>query len=122
MKMLIYSDFADGFRAVAVLGFISPLACCMLAPTVGRTLDSVQRASGLASLLGLQCFAIIASGIVLVMAGQYEHLVVTKSPVFTILLGLSMVEKLAAITSEVAIERDWVTQLCGAWLFFFCSL
>jgi hypothetical protein len=48
------------------------------------------------------------------MAGQYEHLVVTKSPVFTILLGLSMVEKLAAITSEVAIERDWVTQLCGA--------
>jgi len=75
----------------------------------------VKRANGLASLLGLQCFAIIASGIVLVMAGQYEHLVITKSPVFSILLGLSMVEKLAAITSEVAIERDWVTQLCGTW-------
>jgi hypothetical protein len=34
-------------------------------------------------------------------------------PLFVVLLALSMVERLTAIVSELAIERDWVTQLSG---------
>lgn len=97
---------------MAMLCFVSPLACSLFAPRVGRLLDSVDRALGVASLLGLQCFSIIASGLILLLAFHYS-LSITVAPIFHIVLLLSMMEKLAAVTSEVAIERDWVTQLCG---------
>lgn len=97
---------------MAILCFVSPLACSLFAPRVGRLLDSVDRAVGVASLLGLQCFSIIASGLILLIAFHFS-ISILVAPIFHILLLLSMMEKLAAVTSEVAIERDWVTQLCG---------
>lgn len=36
------------------------------------------------------------------------------SPLFGLLVALAMSEKLTSICSELAIERDWVTQLAGA--------
>ena len=69
---------------------------------------------GLSGLLSLQCISIAVSSVIVLVASKYpEILGITRAPIFPILLGLAMVEKLAAITSEVAIERDWVTQLCG---------
>lgn len=108
----------DGYRAVAVLGFISPLACSVLAPTIGRYLDGISRPKGLASLLTAQCISIILSGILIGFASlDPASWTITLAPIFPALLVLAMLEKLAAITSEVAIERDWITQLCGEKIF-----
>lgn len=102
----------DGYRAVAMLCFISPFACLIFAPAIGRILDTVDRAFGVWSLLAVQCSSIILSGCILLHAFKYS-LSITSGPIFYFILFLQMIEKLAAVTSEVAIERDWLTQLCG---------
>lgn len=38
-----------------------------------------------------------------------------STPLFPLMVGLAMLEKLSSISSELAIERDWVTQLAGGW-------
>ena len=100
------------YRAVAVLCFVSPLACFVFAPAIGSILDTVDRAMGVATLLGVQCMSIILSGLLLILAFSWS-IPITHGIVFVAILALSMIEKLAAVTSEVAIERDWVTRLCG---------
>lgn len=47
------------------------------------------------------------------LAASNPATAITDGPLFAVLLFLSMVERLMAITSELAIERDWVTQLSG---------
>lgn len=110
---VILSNIAGGgYQAVAVLCFVSPLACFIFAPGVGRILDTVDKSLGVWSLLLLQCSSIILSGCLLLHAFKYS-LSITSGPVFNLIVALQMVEKLSAVTSEVAIERDWLTQLCG---------
>ncbi len=56
----------------------------------------------------------LLAGIVLLRAlSAGPHVVLTESPLFLVLLVLAMVERLTAFAGEVAIERDWVTQLSG---------
>jgi hypothetical protein len=100
------------YRAVAVLCFVSPLACFAFAPAIGSILDTVDRSMGVATLLGVQCISIILSGLLLILAFAWS-IPITHGLVFIAILALSMIEKLAAVTSEVAIERDWITRLCG---------
>lgn len=110
---VVLSNIAGGgYQAVAILCFMSPLACFLFAPVVGRILDKVNRVAGVWSLLSLQCSSIIFSGCLLIHALQ-NSLCITSGPLFNLILALQMVEKLAAVTSEVAIERDWLTKVCG---------
>lgn len=45
-----------------------------------------------------------------------------RSPLFFALLLFTMLERLTSFASDVAIERDWLTQLVGgATLSFFCT-
>jgi hypothetical protein len=108
--VLAYLD--GGYQAIAVLGFSAPLACTVLGPAAGKMLDTVYRPYGLGAMIGLQGFAIIASGIT-VLATAATSVPFAESPFFGILIALSMLERLAAISSELAIERDWVSQLAG---------
>lgn len=39
--------------------------------------------------------------------------VIQKSPLFAVLLAMSMLERLSAFAADVAIERDYVPQLAG---------
>ena len=58
----------------------------------------------------LSCLVLAAAA----AASPSEPLV--ASPLFGVLVVLAMVEKLTSICSELAIERDWVTQLAGGWV------
>jgi iron-regulated transporter 1 len=64
-------------------------------------------------MVGLQGIAIMASGLVVLTAAANHTVKFVDSPLFIVLLLLSMMERLTAILSELAIERDWVTQLSG---------
>ena len=109
---VILSNVAGGYQAVAVLCFVSPVACFIFAPAIGRILDTVDTSYGVWSLLLIQSCSIIFSGCILLHA--FEHsLCITSGPIFNVIVTLQMLEKLSAVTSEVAIERDWLTQLCG---------
>jgi iron-regulated transporter 1 len=102
-----------GYQAIAVLGFVSPLGCSLLGPAIGRLLDSMYRPYGLSLMVGLQGIAIMASGLVVLAAAANPAVKFVDGPLFIVLLALSMIERLTAILSELAIERDWVTQLSG---------
>jgi hypothetical protein len=104
---------AAGYKAVAVLCFTSPLAVLLFAPFIGQTLDESLR-SGLFvwGLLFAQVMSIVMSGILLSTA-FWTGISIVDGWVFWLLLVLQMVEKLSAVTSEVAIERDWITRICG---------
>ena len=64
----------------------------------------------------LQDLAIFLSCIVLALAASNPAVPLVASPLFGVLVVLAMVEKLTSICSELAIERDWVTQLAGGCL------
>jgi hypothetical protein len=96
-----------------VLGFVSPLACSLLGPAAGRLMDRVYRPYGLGAMVALQGAAIVASGLVVLAASTNPLVPLTESAWFGLLLVLSMLERLTAIASELAVERDWVTQLAG---------
>jgi Ferroportin1 (FPN1) len=102
-----------GYQAIAVLGFVSPLGCSLLGPATGRLLDGMYRPYGLSLMVALQGIAIMASGLVVLAAAANPTVKFVDGPLFIILLLLSMIERLTAILSELAIERDWVTQLSG---------
>ena len=106
--------FVDGgYQAIAVLGFVSPLACSILGPAAGRLLDKMYRPYGLGLMVALQGVAILSSGLVVLAAAANPVASLSDGPLFIALLILSMMERLTAICSELAIERDWVTQLSG---------
>lgn len=63
-------------------------------------------------LLVVQVLSIVMSG-VLLSSAFWSGLSIVDGWVFLALLVLQMVEKLSAVTSEVAIERDWITRICG---------
>ena len=102
-----------GYQAIAVLGFVSPLGCSLLGPATGRMLDQMYLPYGLSLMVALQGIAIMASGLVVLAAAANPTVKFVDGPLFIVLLLLSMVERLTAILSELAIERDWVTQLSG---------
>lgn len=102
-----------GYQAIAVLGFVSPLACSLLGPAAGRLLDRMYRPYGLSLMVALQGLAIVASGLVVLAAAANPGVRFVDGPLFVALLVLSMLERLTAICAELAIERDWVTQLSG---------
>lgn len=98
---------------MAVLCFASPLAVLLFAPIIGQKLDASRR-SGLFvwALLLVQVTSIVLSGVLLSMA-FWTGTSIIGGWAFVVLLALQMVEKLSAVTSEVAIERDWITRICG---------
>ncbi|KAI7840421.1 hypothetical protein COHA_005852 [Chlorella ohadii] len=111
---LVLAFVEGGFQAIAILGFVAPLACSLAGPAVGRMLDSVYRPLGLGAMLALQDGAIALSSLALIaVARSGTSGPLSASPLFGLLVVLAMAEKLASISSELAIERDWVTQLAG---------
>ncbi|PRW39229.1 solute carrier family 40 member chloroplastic [Chlorella sorokiniana] len=111
---LVLAFVEGGFQAIAILGFVAPLACSLAGPAVGRMLDSVYRPLGLGAMLALQDGAIALSSLALIaVARSGASGPLASSPLFGLLVVLAMLEKLASISSELAIERDWVTQLAG---------
>lgn len=110
---LVLSYIEGGYRAIAVLGFVSPLFCSLLGPVLGSILDKMYRPYGLGLMLVLQDLAIIASGLVVLATVARPGMSLTDGPLFSMLLVLSGIERLTAVLSELAIERDWVTQLSG---------
>jgi len=102
-----------GYKAVAVLCFASPLAVLLFAPFIGQMLDASRRSGLFVQVLLLaQVLSIVLSGVLLSCA-FWSGLSIVDGWVFVSLLLLQMVEKLSAVTSEVAIERDWITRICG---------
>ena len=56
-----------------------------------------------------------AAGLVLLQVVRAGPTVsMQHSPLFPVLLILSMSERLCAFAADVAVERDWITQLAGA--------
>lgn len=54
------------------------------------------------------------AGLVLLQVVKAGHsMPLQQSPLFPVLLILSMSERLCAFAADVAIERDWITQLAG---------
>lgn len=98
-----------------MVGFVSPLGCSLFGPAIGRLLDQMYRPYGLGLMIGIQGLAVIGSGLLVLIATMYPAMSITTGPLFAALLILSMLERLTAISSELAIERDWVTQLSGQW-------
>ena len=113
MPVVLAKTGPAGYKAVAVLCFASPLAVLLFAPFIGQMLDASRR-SGLfvQVLLLVQVLSIVLSGVLLSCA-FWSGLSIVDGWVFVALLLLQMVEKLSAVTSEVAIERDWITRICG---------
>ena len=85
----------------------------LFAPFIGQKLDASRR-SGLFvwTLLLVQVMSIALSGLLLSVA-FWTGTSIIGGWAFGVLLALQMVEKLSAVTSEVAIERDWITRICG---------
>ena len=78
-------------------------------------LDSVYRPLGLGAMLVAQDLSILLSCGALVSLGSHAAagLPLVSSPLWGVMLLLAMTEKLGSICSELAIERDWSTQLAG---------
>eukprot|EP00887_Chlorella_sp_A99_P005153 scaffold40.g5153.t1 len=109
---LIALSPGDALAALSLLSVASSLATALLGPAVGRALDSVYRPFGLGALLVMQdvCIALKAG----VLASLSAGVEVTQLPWrFAVLLACCCFEKLAAIASELEIERDWITRLAG---------
>ena len=72
--MAVFADLScmhwtGGFRLVAALGFVAPLAVALVGPLVGQTLDGIPRSAGLrVAVIGQSCL-IIAGG-----AGIWLHI------------------------------------------------
>lgn len=81
---------------------------------MGRLLDSVYRPLGLGAMLAVQDLCILLSCGALAVAAR-TGAPLASTPLFPLMVGLAMLEKLSSISSELAIERDWVTQLAGGW-------
>lgn len=109
---LVLAFIPGGFQAIAILGFVAPLACTLAGPAVGRLLDSVYRPLGLGAMLAVQDLCILLSCGALAVAAR-TGAPLASTPLFPLMVGLAMLEKLSSISSELAIERDWVTQLAG---------
>jgi iron-regulated transporter 1 len=109
---LILAFVEGGYQAIALLGFIAPLACSLFGPSLGRLLDQVNRPFGLGLMIALQGIAISGAGLVLMLV-EKRGMPLLESPLFHVLLALSALERLSAMASELSIERDWVTQLAG---------
>lgn len=107
---LVLAFMEGGYQAIAVVGFVAPLACSVFGPTLGRLLDRLSRPVGLGSMVALQGIAIGCSALLL-LAGSST--ILESKPLFLMLLVLSALERLSAMASELAIERDWVAQLVG---------
>ena len=82
---------------------------------LGRMLDCVYRPLGLGMMLLLQGASIALSAGLLAAAAAGGGPSLVSSPLFGSLIFLTMLEKATSISSELAIERDWVTQLAGVW-------
>ena len=62
-----------GFRLVAALGFVAPLAVALVGPLVGQTLDGIPRSAGLrVSIIGQSCL-IIAGGVSSLLLAVKSH-------------------------------------------------
>ena len=87
-------------------------------------LDRMHRPYGLGMMITLQAFSIIASGLVVLTAAGNPAVRFAEGPLFAVLLVLSMLERLTAICAELAIERDWVTQLSGTFhlIYYYLNL
>jgi hypothetical protein len=125
---LVLAYMPGGLRAIALVGFVAPLAVAVAGPAAGRALDAAPRPAGLAAAVAAQGAAIAASALVLLAAstaaarrGAAEGLAGGASAgnlalggaFFAALLALSAAERLSAVVAELAIERDWVTRLAG---------
>ncbi len=79
---------------------------------MGRLLDNVYRPLGLGAMLAVQDLCILLSCGALAVAAR-TGAPLASTPLFPLMVVLAMLEKLSSISSELAIERDWVTQLAG---------
>lgn len=95
-----------------------PSVSCNLAPSTqpshpalcGRSPCSPLCVQDAAILLSCACLAAAAA----------SPAPLAGTPLFGAMIALAMLEKLASISSELAIERDWVTQLAGGWFVCVC--
>eukprot|EP00884_Botryococcus_braunii_P013074 jgi/Botrbrau1/21768/Bobra.43_1s0158.1 len=111
---LILANVPGGFQTVAIVGFVSPLSTVLFGPLVGQALDRLPRRVGLSGVVAIQSFLICSiCALVLrtVMMGPYAS--IRAHGTFSLLLLLSMCERLTSFAIEVAVERDWVPQLAG---------
>ncbi len=125
---LVLAYMPGGLRAIALVGFVAPLAVAVAGPAAGRALDAAPRPAGLAAAVAAQGAAIAASALVLLAAstaavrrgaaaglagGASAGGLALGGAFFAALLALSAAERLSAVVAELAIERDWVTRLAG---------
>ena len=63
-----------GFRLVAALGFVAPLAVALVGPLVGQTLDGIPRSTGLHAAVAGQSCLIITGGTYSASISAMHHL------------------------------------------------
>ncbi|KAK9816301.1 hypothetical protein WJX74_003283 [Apatococcus lobatus] len=111
---LLLSSLAGGFRLVAALGFVAPLAVALVGPLVGQTLDGIPRSTGLhAAVVGQSCLIIAGGLIMIVLMRQGASVSLRSTPLFWMLLLCVMIERLTSAATEVSVERDCIPEFSG---------
>lgn len=102
-----------GFGAIALLGLVGQLSLFVSGPVVGATIDRVDRAYAVNLAMVVQIVGIVVS-VLLVQRMLLLGVPVQSTILYPALILASVVERVSAFASDVALERDWVVALCGA--------
>lgn len=105
-------DRASSCRCVVELKLVVFVRCWLPCGSQNSLVSRHNSQNVYQVLLVVQVLSIVMSG-VLLSSAFWSGLSIVDGWVFLALLVLQMVEKLSAVTSEVAIERDWITRICG---------
>jgi len=111
---VVLATAPDSFSAIAFVAFVTSLFTFVCGPAAGHVLDRLPRFYGLVS-----CLLVQAAAIVVALVATYNLFAsptvqpLKHAPLYPLLLAASCVERLAAIVSDVAYERDWLVQLAG---------
>lgn len=111
---LILSTRPDSMSAVAIVGFIGQLACFLIGPIIGNVLDNLPRYTGLITFTVLQALAISLQSVLLWgLTSNPSTQSLLMNPMFVGLCFVQVLDRLAALATDVSVERDWIVRLVG---------
>ena len=111
---LILSTRQDSMSIVAIVGFVGQLACFLLGPIIGNVLDNLPRYRGLITFTVVQALAISLQSVLLWgLTSKPSPPAFLLDPFFLGLCFVQVLDRLAALATDVSVERDWIVRLVG---------
>lgn len=99
---------------VAIVGFVGQLACFLLGPIIGNVLDNLPRYRGLVTFTVVQALAISLQSVLLWgLTSKPSPPAFLLDPLFLGLCFVQVLDRLAALATDVSVERDWIVRLVG---------